>query len=161
MNQYDKNQIYYTTGVDLKPYGILYARPAFPKGHRLEWLNSCAMTGILPKDIQTEIKSLSTHINEKYKDVIVVPMDNRIVPGCISTPESIDEIAKEIYDGMNNIFKRLIGGDNLTRLVYSVGDMHENWILKSKTTHEIGNYPVMVKVGRTLDSSNDPGFFKV
>ncbi len=161
MSQYDKNQIYFTTGPDLKPYGVLYARPVFPSRHRLEWLNHCAMTGILPKDIQVEIRNLSSYINDKYKDSIIVPMDNRIVPGCISTPETIDEISKAIYDGMNDIFEKLIGESDRVRLIYSVGDMHENWILKSKTTHEIGNYPVMVKVGRTLDVSNDSGIFKV
>jgi len=34
--------------------------------------------------------------------VIVVPMDKRIMPGCVTKPEAIEEVAKSIYDGMNN-----------------------------------------------------------
>lgn len=151
----------FTTGDDLKEYGVVYAKSAFPKGHKLEWLNYCALTNILPKDIQIEIKELSTYINDKYKDVIIVPMDNRIVPGCISTPESIDDIAKDIYDGMNNIFKKLIDEGNRVRLVYGVGEIHESHIVDCDSAHEVGNYPIMIKVGRTLDSSNESGLYKV
>ncbi len=88
----------------MKEYGILYAQVVFPKGHRLAWLRHCALTNILPKDLQKEIRDLSTSINDKYKESIIIPMDNRIVPGCTTTPEMIDVIATDIYNGMNNIF---------------------------------------------------------
>lgn len=145
----------------IKEYGILYAHAGFPKGSKFEWLNYCAMTNILPKDLQEEIKKLSEHINSKYRDVIIIPMDNRIVPGCVITPEYIDIVAKDIYEEMKSIFKKLINNENCVRLVYSVGQIHEERIKKAESAHEIGNYPVMVKVGRFLDSSTKAGIFKI
>lgn len=144
-----------------KEYGVIYAQAVFPKGHKMEWLRYCAMTNILPKELQVEIKELSTYINTKYKDVIVIPMDNRVVPGCTTTPEAIDEVAKEIYDGMSKIFKKLLNEDNCVRLSYGVGEMDEKHIKTCKSTHEIGHFPIMVKVGRFLDSSVEPGMFKL
>lgn len=145
-----------------REYGILYAQAVFPKGHKLEWIRYCALTDILPKDLQKEIKNLSTEINDKYKDVIIVPMDNKILPGCITKPESIEEVSSDIYQGMLNIFKKLTGDTNCVRLVYGVGEMDSDWIeTKTDSTHEVGNFPIMVKVGRTLDSSNEPGIFRV
>ena len=155
----------------MKEYGVLYAKVVFPKTHRLHWLSHCFITNILPKGLREEIKKLSIEINTKYKDVIIVPMDNRIMPGCITKPESIDEVAKAIYDGMLNVFKKITDEDNCIRLVYGVGEMDSDWIEnKVETTHEVGSYPIMVKIGHFLDYgvvgkrskfTFEPGIFKV
>lgn len=145
----------------IKEYGILYAHAGFPKGSKYEWLNYCAMTNILPKDMQKEIKELSDDINLRYKDVIIVPMDNRIVPGCVTVPEAIEEVANEIYKGMQSIFKKFIDNKDCVRLVYSIGQVHQKRMEETTSAHEIGSYPVMVKVGRFLSSSTKPGIFKV
>lgn len=155
----------------MKEYSLIYARVAFPKKHKLEWLNYCALTNILPKDLQFEIKSLSDRINREFKDDIIIPMDNRINPGCVTTPESCDKISKEIFDGMNNIFKKLTGDDNVIRLVYGVDEMDEKWINKMTTAHEIGNCKLTVTIGHFLDYGpggkssgkvdNTPGIFKI
>lgn len=155
----------------MKEYSLIYAKPVFPKGHRLEWLTHCYITNILPKDLQFEIKSLSDRINLEFKDDIVIPMDNRINPGCVTTPESCDVISKEIFDGMNNIFKKLTGDDNIIRLVYGIDEMDEKWISTVTTAHEIGNCKLTVTIGHFLDygpagktsGKNDytPGIFKI
>jgi len=153
-------------------YGILYAKVTFPINHKLSWLNHCFLTDILPKDLQNEIKKLSTEINLKYKDYIIIPMDNRIIPGCVSKPEMIEEIANEIYQGMLNIFKKIAGEENCIRLVYGIGDIDQDHLENNVTSaHEIGNYPIMIKIGHFLDygpagkksGKNDytPGIFKV
>src|ERR1035437_9439550 len=144
-----------------KEYGVLYAQIVLPKGHKLEWLRHCALTSVLPKDLQNEIKKLSSDINNKYKSVIVIPMDNRIAPGCTTKPEAIDEVANAIYEGMSKIFKKLLNEDNRIRLVYTTGEMDSKHIKTCKSTHIIGNFPVMIKVGEYLDSSNKPGIFKI
>jgi predicted RNase H-like HicB family nuclease len=46
--------------------------------------------------------------------VIVVPVDKKIIPGCVTKPESIDEVAKSIYDGMNQMIEKLTGEKNTT-----------------------------------------------
>ena len=150
---------------------ICISKVGFPKTHRLHWLSHCFITNILPKGLREEIKKLSIEINTKYKDVIIVPMDNRIMPGCITKPESIDEVAKAIYDGMLNVFKKITDEDNCIRLVYGVGEMDSDWIEnKVETTHEVGSYPIMVKIGHFLDYgvvgkrskfTFEPGIFKV
>ena len=155
----------------MKEYGVLYAKVVFPRNHRLFWMSNCFITNVLPKGVREEIKKLSIEINTKYKDVIIVPMDNRIMPGCITKPESIDEVAKAIYDGMLNVFKKTTGEDNCIRLVYGVGEMNSDWIEnKVESTHEVGSYPIMVKIGHFLDYgvvgkrskfTYEPGLFKV
>ena len=80
----------------MKEYGILYAKVCFPKDHRLHWLGHCGIFNILPKDLKDEIIKLSNHINQKWKDIIVV-----------------------------------------------------------------GNFPIMIKVGRTVDHGWEPGMFRV
>jgi hypothetical protein len=133
-------------------YGILYAKVVFPSNHKLSWLNQCFLTNILPKDLQVEIKRLSNDINLKYKDFIIVPMDNRIIPGCVSKPESIEIIANDIYQGMLDIFKRLTGDENCIRLVYGVGEVDEDHMENTvKSTHEVGSFPIMIKIGTFLD----------
>lgn len=156
----------------MREYGILYARVVFPSNHKLYWLTHCFLTNILPKDLQEEIKKLSTDINSKYKDSIIVPMDNRIIPGCVSKPESIENIANDIYQGMLDIFKRLTGDENCIRLVYGVGELDEDHIENHvNSTHEVGSFPIMIKIGTFLDYGAGgkesrrfdytPGIFKI
>lgn len=155
----------------MKEYSLMYAKVAFPKGHKLEWLSHCYLTDILPKDLQFEIKSLSDRINKEFKDDIIIPMDNRINPGCVTTPESSDKISKEIFDGMNGIFKKLTGDENIIRLVYGADEIDEKWISEVTTAHEIGNCKLTVTIGHFLDYGpagktsgkidNTPGIFKI
>lgn len=145
-----------------KEYGVLYARVAFPKDHRLYWLNH-AFTGAMTKDLRDEMFGLADRINDTFKDDIIIPMDRRLMPGCITKPEAIDEIAQAIFDGMEQVYKKLTGDENVIRLVYSVGEMSSDYIEnRVKTTHEVGPFPIMVKVGRTLDNEKYvPGIFRV
>jgi hypothetical protein len=157
---------------NMKEYGVLYAKTCFPKDHKLNWLMYCNMPNLLPKDLLTEISTLAEHINSEFKDVIIIPMDKSIIPGCVTKPESIEEVANEIYTGMNNIFEKLVGESDVIRLVYGVGEMDSDWIEnKVESTHEIGNFPIMIKVGHFLDygsagkksgtSTYETGLYKV
>jgi hypothetical protein len=86
---------------EVKEYGVLYAKVCVPKDNRFHWLGHCGLFNILPKDLREEIILLADRINSKYKDSIILPMDKRIMPGCTTTPEVIEEVAKDIFDGMN------------------------------------------------------------
>lgn len=146
----------------MKEYGVLYAKICFPKGHKLNWLGHCGIFDILPKDLKKEVITLSNDINEKWQESIVVPMDKKIMPGIITKPEVIEEVAKDIYNGMQSIMDKLVGETNCIRLVWGIGEMDQDWIEnKTTSTHEVGNYPIMVKVGRTLEHGWEPGMFKV
>jgi len=143
-------------------YGILYAKVSFPKHHQLHWLAHCGLFDILPKDLKNEIISLSDRINQKWKDYIIVPMDRRIEPGIITKPEVIKEVAQDIFDGMNIMMKKLTGETDCIRLVYGVGELDEDWIENHvESTHEVGSFPIMIKIGRSVDRGSEPGIFMV
>ena len=150
--------------------GVCYLKVSFPKGHKLHWLNHCFITNILPKDLQEEIKNLSEKINKQYKDNIIVQMDNRIIPGVTTTSDVIRDVATDMYEGFLEMFNRLGIKDSQIGCVYTTGDIPENWIKKVKSTHEIGSFPVMVKLGHFLDYgasgkkngfTTEPGLYKI
>lgn len=138
-------------------YGILYAQTVFPKGHKYEWLRFCNLTNILPLNLKDAVKELSDSINDKYADNLIVRMNNSIFPGCVTTPDKIEEVVQDIYNGMNKIFNE----DNCIRLVYGIGEIDERWMESVQSAHEIGSFPIMIKIGRTLESDNTPGIFNV
>lgn len=146
----------------MKEYGILYAKVCLPKEHRLHWLGHCGIFDILPKDLKKEIISLSSRINQKWKNDIVVPMDKKIMPGIVTKPEVIEKVAQDIFDGMELMMENLIGENNCIRLVWGIGEIKEDWMENHvESAHEIGNFPIMLKLGRTLDTEWEPGIFKV
>ena len=145
---------------ETKEYGVLYAKVCVPKENKIHWLGHCALFNILPKDLQKEIETLTNNINQKYKDSIIIPMDKRIMPGITTKPEVIEKVAQDIFDGMNLMIEKLTGDTNCIRIVYGVGEF-PIIIEKSPSTHQIGSYPLMIKIGTSLDKEWEPGIFKV
>ena len=153
-----------------KEYGILYASPAFPKGHKLYWLNYAF--GQMPRDLSEKITELSNFINNNFSDKIIIPLDNSIKPGIVCEPEVIEEIANLVYNGFNSIFKELTSDDCCYAVVWSIGEMEQpedliiqaTRISKKPTLHHLDPYPVVVKVGRKIDkltSTISTGLYKV
>jgi hypothetical protein len=139
-------------------YGIFYLKTVFPKGHRLEWLNYLHISKSMPKDLSDELNLLVSEINSK--NGIIIPMDKGVDPGCVATPEIIEEVANEVYNRYCEIFERLTS-DNVKdciRLVWGIGEMED---VNYKSTHYLPSYPIMIKVGRFLDSSKKSGIYKV
>jgi hypothetical protein len=154
-----------------KEYGILYAKPLFPKGNKLEWLNYAFLhIENMPKDLSQKIKEFVSYINSKYSDKIVIPLDYATQPGLVCESDVIEEIANLVYEGFNKIIKDLTGFENCYILVWSIGEMEqpEELIRQGKrisdnvpTLHNIDPYNIVVKVGHKLDSTKEPGIFKV
>ena len=139
-------------------YGIFYLKTVFPKGHRLEWLNYLHISKSMTKDLSDELNLLVSEINSK--DGIIIRMDKGVDPGCVTTSEIIEEVSNEVYNRFCDIFEKLTS-DNVKdciRLVWGIGEM-EN--INYKSTHYLPAYPIVIKVGRFLDSSKKPGIFKV
>ncbi len=139
-------------------YGIFYLKTIFPKGHRLEWLNYLHISKSMPKDLSDELNLLVSEINSK--DGIIIRMDKGVDPGCVTTPEIIEKVSNEVYNRFCDIFEKLTS-DNVKdciRLVWGIGEM-EN--INYKSTHYLPAYPIVIKVGRFLDSSKKSGIFKV
>lgn len=141
-----------------KEYGVLYLRPIFPKEHKLYWLNYVrGKTGA--NDLDNEIKDLSDRINTQYSEYIVLKLDDKVHPGCATTPDMIEVIANDIYVSISEIYERLTGEKNVIRLVWGIGEME---ITKSDVTlHHLDSFPILIKVGHELDDFNETGIFKV
>ena len=50
------------------------------------------------------------------------------------------------------------GIDNSIRCVYTIGELSN---VDVKSTHQLGNGEVMVKLGQFLDESDEPGIYKI
>jgi hypothetical protein len=137
-------------------YGIFYLKTVFPKRHKLEWLNYLSLSRSLPKDLSEEIDNIANDINSR--EGIVIPLDRAIQPGCVTLPEIVEEVANEVYNRFCEIFEKLTGDKDCIRLVWGIGEI-EN--VDEETTHHLHHYPILIKVGRFLDSSKKPGIYKV
>ncbi len=136
-------------------YGVIYIKIC-PKGSG-EWIKHCHILSSTPMSFQQNVKEIVNDINTKYSDSIVIPMDIDVHPGCTTTPEKVDEIAQDMYNQFCELAERQ-GIPNSIRCVYSIGEL-EN--VDKESTHHLISYPVMVKIGRFLDESDEPGIYKV
>ena len=150
--------------------GVIYIKVVPPKDHNMRWLKHSFIS--MPKSVQPKIKELADRINSRPG--IVIPMDVKLHPGCATTPEIIEEVAKEMYEGFSNIFEGFV------RCVYSVGELSDKQILLGgndeedvkmgllsdvdSVHHLLGHKrydEVIIRVGEFLDSSDEVGIFKV
>ena len=96
------------------------------------------------------------------EDSIVIPMDIDVHPGCTTIPESVEEVATDMYNQFCELAERQ-GVPNSIRCVYSIGEIKN---VNVDSTHHImpvgGKYDdVMIRVGHFLDESDEPGLFKI
>lgn len=138
-------------------YGVIYIKICPPKGHPGEWIKYCHIFSATPKSFQKNAEDIANDINTKYSDSIVIPMDIDVHPGCTTTPESVEEIATDMYNQFCELVERQ-GIPNSVRCVYSVGELRN---VDVDSTHHLGNDEIMVKVGRFLDESDEPGIYKI
>lgn len=138
-------------------YGVIYIKICPPKGHKSEWIRYCHILSATPKSFQQNAEDIANDINTKYSDSIVIPMDIDVHPGCTTTPEKVEEIATDMYNQFLELVERQ-GIPNSVRCVYSIGELSN---INVDSTHHLGNDEVMVKVGRFLDESDEPGIYKI
>ena len=138
-------------------YGVIYIKVCPKDGTTGDWIKYCRILSDTPKSFQNNSKEIANYINTKYSDDILIPMDVDVHPGCTTTPEKVDEIATDMY----NQFCELAEGQgipNSIRCVYSIVEL-EN--VDKESTHHLISYPVMIKIGRFLDESDEPGIYKI
>jgi hypothetical protein len=138
-------------------YGVIYIKICPPKGHPGEWIKYCHILSSTPKSFQKNVEDIANDINTKYSDSIVIPMDIDVHPGCTTTPESVEEVATDMYNQYCELVDRQ-GISNSVRCVYSIGELNN---VNVDSTHHLGNDEVMVKLGRFLDESDEPGIYKI
>ena len=138
-------------------YGVIYIKICPKDGTPGEWIKYCQVISGTPKSFQKNSEEIANDINTKYSDDIVIPMDIDVHPGCTTTPEKVDEIAQDMYNQFCELAERQ-GIPNSIRCVYSIGEL-EN--VDKESTHHLISYPVMTKIGRFLDESDEPGIYKI
>lgn len=136
-------------------FGIFYLRPVFPRGHRLEWLNYYKLSNI-PHESRFKIKDLANRINDR--DDVIVKMDSNVLnPGCVTESGSIEEISNQVYSE----FCDILGKENI-RMVWGKGYMNPKTLNSIDSLHKSLDYdPIILKVGRLLDESDECGIFSV
>ena len=138
-------------------YGVIYIKICPKDGTPGDWIKYCHFLSETPKSFQKNVEDIANNINTKYSDSIEIPMDIDVHPGCTTTPEKVEEIATDMYNQFCDLAERQ-GIPNSIRCVYSIGELED---VNKESTHYLLAYPVMVKLGRFLDESDDPGIFKV
>lgn len=138
-------------------YGVIYIKICPIKGTPGEWIKYCHIFTSTPKSFQNNVRLIVNDINTKYQDDIVIPMDISVHPGCVTTTESVEVIANDIYNQYLDMVDRQ-GIPNSVRCIYSIGELSN---IDVSSIHRLGNDDIMVKVGRYLDSSDETGIFKV
>jgi len=138
-------------------YGVIYIKVCPVKGSQAEWIKYCHIFSSTPPSFQQNVKEIANDINTKYSDSIVIPMDIDVHPGCTTTPELVEEVASDMYNQFCELAERQ-GIPDSVRCVYSIGELSN---VDVKSTHQLGNDEVIVKVGRFLDESDEPGLFKI
>jgi hypothetical protein len=138
-------------------YGVIYIKICPKKGTPGEWIKYCHILSATPKSFQQNAEDIANDINTKYSDSIVIPMDIDVHPGCTTTPELVEEVATDMYNQFYELAERQ-GVPNSIRCVYSVGELSN---VEVDSTHHLGNDEVMVRVGRFLDESDEPGIYKI
>jgi hypothetical protein len=138
-------------------YGVIYIKICPKKGSPGEWIKYCNILSSTPISFQQNVTQITNDINTKYSDSIIIPMDIDIHPGCTTKPESVEEVATDMYNQFCELVERQ-GIPNSIRCVYSVGELSN---VDVDSTHHLGNDEVMVKLGHFLDESDEPGLFTI
>ena len=136
-------------------YGVIYIKIC-PKGSGA-WIKHCHILSSTPMSFQRNVVDIVNNINSKYSNDIVIKMDVNVHPGCTTTAESVDMISTDMYNQFCELAERQ-GIPNSIRCVYSISELSN---IDVKSTHELGNDVVMVKIGQFLDESDEPGIFKI
>jgi len=136
-------------------YGVIYVKIC-PKGPD-EWIKYCRILSSLPMSFQQNVVEIANSINSKYSTDIVIPMDITVHPGCTTTPEKVEEVATDMYNQFLELAERQ-RIPNSIRCVYSVGELSN---VDVKSTHRLNSDEVMIKLGRFLDESDEPGIYKI
>jgi hypothetical protein len=138
-------------------YGVIYIKVCPKDGTPGDWIKYCHILSATPKSFQQNSEAIANDINTKYSDSIVIPMDIDVHPGCTTTPESVEEIATDMYNQFCELAERQ-GIPNSIRCAYSIGELSN---IDVDSTHHLGNDEVMVRVGRFLDESDEPGIYNI
>jgi hypothetical protein len=138
-------------------YGVIYIKIYPKKGTPGEWIKYCHILSSTPLSFQQNVKDIANDINTKYSDSIIIPMDVNVHPGCTTTPESVEEVATDMYNQFCELVERQGISDSVI-CVYTIGEISN---IDVKSTHQLDNDECIVKIGHFLDELDEPGIYKI
>jgi hypothetical protein len=134
--------------------GVMYVK-LVPNTDDLKWIRYCYLIKSLPIAMQRSIEETVSYINNKYKDYLITPMNLGVHPGCIVMPEFTDIVAKDVFDKYNEMMKKYTDTPSV-RCMCLIGEVTNPYSSDNiNTTYG----PALVKLGRTLDLTDDAGLF--
>ena len=137
-------------------YGVIYTKICPKDGTPGDWIKYCHFLSETPKSFQENVAIITEDINTRFKDDIVIPMDEDVHPGCTSKPEKVREIAEEMHSLYSEMCERQ-GIPNTVRTVYTIGELDN---VDKESTHYLHG-ETMVKLGRFLDESDETGIYEI
>jgi len=135
--------------------GVIYIKICPKEGTPGDWIKYCHILSATPASFQKDVTEIAADINFRHMEDIVIPMDVDVHPGCATRHEKVEEVAGEMYGRFCELAERQ-GIPNSVRCVYSVGELDN---VDKDSIHHLIAYPAMVKIGRFLDESDEPGIF--
>jgi hypothetical protein len=137
-------------------YGVIYTKICPKDGTPGDWIKYCHFLSETPKSFQENVATITEDINTRFKDDIVIPMDEDVHPGCTTKPEKVREIAEEMHRLYSEMCERQ-GIPNTVRTVYTIGELDN---VDKESTHYLHG-ETMVKLGRFLDESDETGIYEI
>ena len=137
-------------------YGVIYTKICPKDGVPGAWIKYCHFLSETPKSFQDNVAAIAADINSKFADDIVIPMDEDVHPGCTTKPEAVRQVAEEMHRRYSDLCE-MQGIPNSVRTAFTTGEI-EN--VNKPSTHELVSQ-TMVKLGRFLDESEEPGIYEV
>jgi hypothetical protein len=137
-------------------YGVIYTKICPKDGTPGDWIKYCHFLSETPKSFQENVAIITEDINTRFKDDIVIPMDEDVHPGCTTKPEKVREIAEEMHRLYSEMCERQ-GIPNTVRTVYTIGELDN---VDKESTHYLHG-ETMVKLGRFLDKYDETGIYEI
>ena len=137
-------------------YGIIYLK-IIPKSKDANFIEYCHIFDSLSEFLQIDLMSVIARLNEDHVNDMVVPIHRDVHPGCITLPESVEKVAKDMYERYDALMMELLD-EHCIRCVYTVGE-----VVNPRRTLSIHRSwgKGLIKAGRYLDSSYNIGLFEV
>ena len=136
-------------------YVLIYLK-IIPKD-KLSWIKYCNIFGALPTFIQNDIKIIVDELNEKYKNDLIIPFSYTPQTGCLVNPKNYSNVVGELFIKYDSMMKKYNDNPSI-RIVFGIGDIER---IDFDSVHKLHPEPIIVKIGHTLDSSDETGIWRV
>lgn len=141
-------------------YGIIYIQVSLPKSHGMSWLRWCNSPNLLPEAVRNELFEVIRGLNNKWREEMVIPLDESPLTTCLTKPGRTLEIAEDVYDKFNAFIAKYSQVEDNLRIVWTEAELPVS-VEERPSAHMLGNFPGPIRVGRFLEEGEEVGIFEV